>query len=628
MLNQFNLTIRKKLLLFILVPFILILSISLYMNYTTTTNKVTDIVEQNGRQVLKGNTKQLTNWVKAKKQEMILLSDIIRLDSNWDDNPELIFKKLNSLYTDDMEKIFANLMLINKQGEAWTTQDNRKYNLNNRDYFKETSKTAKLSVGKAIESKLSGKNIFVIAVPLHNEAGEITGYLGGNISLKPFQEMVSEIKLGESGYGYVVNNNGMLIAHPTSAFELNLTNSNNKSVGEELAEITEKMITGENGVDKYEFKGVEKYTFYHHLGEVGWSLAVTVPTQELTKVGTQIVLKSLVGYLVLLIVIIAIIVWLSNDLSEVIGELKKELTAAAKGDFTVEADIEDRGDEFGKLHTSFNQMRDELGALIGRVSEIIENLSAHSEELSASSEEGNATIENNNALVEDISASIEEISASTEEVTSFAQESSSKTEIGSENIEETVTSINQINESTHEALDIINKLDDTSQEIGEIIEMVTNIAEQTNLLALNAAIEAARAGEAGQGFAVVADEIRELAEETNQATQKIANLVEETQKRSDKGVEAVEAVQEEAEKGRKVANKSKEIFDEIKETSEQTAAQIEQTANATQNLAEKSEEVSSGTDDIRDMSNEIANSSQELADMAQELKRLIEKFNL
>jgi methyl-accepting chemotaxis protein len=71
----------------------------------------------------------------------------------------------------------------------------------------------------------------------------------------------------------------------------------------------------------------------------------------------------------------------------------------------------------------------------------------------------------------------------------------------------------------------VEALSAASREVGDIVRLITTIAEQTNLLALNATIEAARAGAAGKGFAVVATEVKDLAQETAQATGDITTKI-------------------------------------------------------------------------------------------------------
>lgn len=68
-----------------------------------------------------------------------------------------------------------------------------------------------------------------------------------------------------------------------------------------------------------------------------------------------------------------------------------------------------------------------------------------------------------------------------------------------------------------------------STSVSEIVKVIGGIAAQTNLLALNATIEAARAGQAGRGFAVVAAEVKQLANETAQATTNVAQIITEIQ---------------------------------------------------------------------------------------------------
>jgi methyl-accepting chemotaxis protein len=88
----------------------------------------------------------------------------------------------------------------------------------------------------------------------------------------------------------------------------------------------------------------------------------------------------------------------------------------------------------------------------------------------------------------------------------------------------------------------IRSLDEAAKHIGSVVELISRIASQTNLLALNATIEAARAGEAGKGFAVVASEVKQLANQTSQATSEISNQVTEIQDATRRAVAEITSI--------------------------------------------------------------------------------------
>ena len=75
-----------------------------------------------------------------------------------------------------------------------------------------------------------------------------------------------------------------------------------------------------------------------------------------------------------------------------------------------------------------------------------------------------------------------------------------------------------VHDASNIIVDVINSLTEKVDDVQGFIGSIVEISSQTNLLALNASIEAARAGEAGKGFAVVAEEIRQLSEQTKNAS--------------------------------------------------------------------------------------------------------------
>lgn len=173
------------------------------------------------------------------------------------------------------------------------------------------------------------------------------------------------------------------------------------------------------------------------------------------------------------------------------------------------------------------------------------------------------------------------VSAATEQMVSSIGEISTRTKAAAD----------QTNSTVYETLNtknIIEELQKRSEEISEIIKVINSIANQTNLLALNATIEAARAGEAGKGFAVVASEVKELANQTADATNQIFDRISVIQSETNNALNAISNT------STSVEDLNKLIISIASSVEEQTAAVSEigtNMSNANQSVADLAKNV-------------------------------------
>jgi methyl-accepting chemotaxis protein len=250
------------------------------------------------------------------------------------------------------------------------------------------------------------------------------------------------------------------------------------------------------------------------------------------------------------------------------------------------------------------------------INRIIQRLTNGAESISSASSQVSATSQSLAQGASEQAASIEESSSSLEEMSSMTKQNAGNAQQADALMKEANTIVAEANHSMEELTKSMLDISKASEETSKIIKTIDEIAFQTNLLALNAAVEAARAGEAGAGFAVVADEVRNLAMRAAEAARNTADLIEGTVKRIKDGSGLVSRTNEAFSQVSKTAAKVGELVAEIAAASGEQAQGIDQISKAVNEMDHVVQQNAAGTE-------ESASASQQMSSQADLLKTIV-----
>jgi methyl-accepting chemotaxis protein len=442
------------------------------------------------------------------------------------------------------------------------------------------------------QSKSSGKAIVRVIVPLHSGQARL-GALGVDFDFGTFaQALVSNVKIGKTGYPYITDSKGTFVAHPV---ESNVFAKDIISY-----DWGKKALAADSGaVLKYDWEGQQKYLALEKsegLGLITFS-SIYVSDARADALETAIVLV-VVGIVGLLIASLGVYAFLSARLRP-LGEAVKAVSDLADGDLSIDMPKAYK-DEVGRLIGALGDMASKLRGVVAEVMTGADNLRIGSQEISGASQQLSSGSTEQAASAEEISASMEQMAASARQnmdgsatTEAMARKSAVDAAEGGQAVRETLEAMKNIASS---------------------IAIIEDIARQTNMLALNAAIEAARAGEAGKGFAVVASEVRKLAERSQKAAGEISLL-------SGSSVAVAERAGAILERIVPDIQKTAELMLEISSASKEQSAGVEQVTKAVTQLDSVVQSNSASSE-------ELAASAEELSGQASALKDAVAYFKL
>jgi methyl-accepting chemotaxis protein len=298
--------------------------------------------------------------------------------------------------------------------------------------------------------------------------------------------------------------------------------------------------------------------------------------------------------------------------------------------------------EFTSLTDNLNHMALGLGDLSRQVREGVSGISSATAEILATVSEHTAAANQQSAAIHETSSTVDEVRAVAEQATQMAgqvagvaQAAVTAGQEGVQAVDAIVQSMRDIREKVQAIAQDILALSEQTAQIGEITSTVNDIADQSNLLALNAAIEAAKAGEQGKGFAVVAAEVRNLAEQSKQATAKVRAILSDIQKATNAAVLATEQGTRGADAGLGLAQRAGGVISQLgdaiqqaAQSAQQIAASVHQQSVGMDQIAQAMREISQGTTQFVAGARQSQSAAEGLNVLARQLQTSTERYKL
>ena len=288
-----------------------------------------------------------------------------------------------------LDPAFRQFALLNSRGQQLAQASRTSPTLSSQftsqlkgDVTTQTSKGQRF-IGSIYIDDNTSEPLIVIAIPIKNVYGDFQGTLVAEVDLKFMWDLVDQLKVGTTGYAYVVDNQGNLIAFQDTGRVLK--GENVKKISEVAEFVSNPGQSADITPEIASYTGLLGSTVvgtYVPLGTPEWAVVTELPWSEAYQTVIRNIVVSATILLVMAILTGLVGIFVARRLAAPLVGLSKAATEFASGNLIIEAKVGGPA-EIAQVASTFNTMASRLRDLIGTLEQ---RVAARTRALATSSE--------------------------------------------------------------------------------------------------------------------------------------------------------------------------------------------------------------------------------------------------
>jgi methyl-accepting chemotaxis protein len=641
-----NTSIKTRLIFINTITLVAALLISTVLTYNRVERVLLSDLEQNLTSLAASSGNEVSMWLDGRKAEISTVAATPLVISGKD------AARLSYLSSEiQRNKLYETYFIADEKGDYIITSGTDG-NVRDREYFKKVMQTGETVVSNPVVSRATGNTVVVVAAPVMKD-GKINGMLGGTVLIDDLCRRIGSIKAGQTGYAYLIQGDGLVIAHPRSDLAMKLNPLKDPGMDPRLKEATENVLHGKSGINRYEFEGIDKYIAYHPIPNVNWGIMVTAPVSELSaKLAYLPAFAFGVAIIIALISACISYILFSRSISKPIDSIQKLMARAEQGDLTVQGK-KHSNDEIGRLTVSFNRFLERLRQMFLEINHSVITINSSVEKMfktagsmaenstamnsrinvvnlaadqitenitgtAASSSETSNYINMNATALDDMFTSIQKLASAAEQISASVDQVSQGVDLNSENISNISKSATDMSSSVNSVATAVKEINISLNEVSRKCERSIEITDNAGVRAGQTTDIIGKLNDSSRQIGKIINVINDIAEQTKMLALNAA-------------IEAAGAG--EAGKGfAVVANEVKELAKQTAEATDEISQQIEAMQDSMAGAVQAVETITGVIDEISDITNTIASAVTEQSASTDEISNSVllaaEKVNL